>query len=99
MSESAHEHPNYLAIFCVLAVALVLSLGLGLVAPSPLVVTLIFAIAALKAYLVLAYYVHLSFEPKFVKVLIGSLFLLLAILWIGLVPDIVYVYGGPEDLP
>jgi caa(3)-type oxidase subunit IV len=93
VNEHAHPHPNYVGIFVLLAVALALSIGLGLLAPSPLVITLIFGIAALKAYMVLAYYVHLSFEPKFVKVFVTCVFVLLAILWMGLVPDIVFVHG------
>ena len=100
MSDTQHHETNYIGIFCLLAVAMAVSLGLGFLSPSPVVITTIFAIAAAKAYLVLGYYMHLTVQPKFVKVMVVSLFAVLAILWIGLVPDIVYVYGGesPAEL-
>lgn len=98
MSGHAGSHPRYLVIYCVLAAALFASIGLGVIPPSPLLITVIFAVAVVKAYLVLNYYVHLAAEPKWLKAIVVCAFALLAILWIGLVPDIVYVHGGPEDL-
>ena len=95
MSDDTHPQTNYVAIWGVLTVALVVSLALGMLAPSPLVITLIFAIAAMKAYLVLAYFVHFTVEPRFVKIMVGSLVVLLAILFVGLVPDILLAFGVP----
>lgn len=97
MSDQAHPPVNYVTIWVILAVALVASLALGILAPSPWVVGIIFAIAAVKAYLVAAYYMHLRVEPMYVKVMVGGLVLLLLILYAGLVPDIVWFYGAPES--
>ena len=93
MSEAQHRPVNSVAIWGVLVAALALSLVLGVLAPSPLTIAIIFVIAAVKAYLVLAYFVHLSVEPRFIKVIVASILLLLVVLYIGLVPDILVVYG------
>lgn len=93
MNNESHPETNYFVIFAMLIVAFAGSLGLGVLAPSPLVITLIFLIAGLKAYLVLAYFVHLRAEPRFVKVIVIAVLIVVAVLWVGLVPDIVMVHG------
>lgn len=47
----------------------------------------------MKAFLVIAYYMHLKFEPRFIAITIIAGVLCMAILFFGLVPDIVHVYG------
>jgi ABC-type xylose transport system permease subunit len=83
--------------FGVLIGAFVASLILGHISTSPGVIALIFAIAALKAYLVLNNFVQLKREPRFVKVLVVGLVLVLVALYLGLVPDIVYGSGTLVD--
>ena len=88
-----HRQPNYVAIWVVLVAALFGSVGLSLLQYRRLAATLIFALAVVKAFLVIAYYMHLKFEPRFVAVVVISGFLALTVLFLGLAPDIVHVYG------
>ena len=53
-------------------------------------VVLIFTIAVVKAYMVMAYFMHIRFEPIYVTLILGSAALCLYVLFFGLVPDIVH---------
>jgi caa(3)-type oxidase subunit IV len=87
---------RYVVLWAVLVGALLLSLALGALGATQLVVGMVFVLAAIKAYLVVAHFMHLSFEPRFVKlVLIGAL-AVIAVLYFGLVPDIIWVAGRKE---
>lgn len=88
------RHPNYVAIWGVLMGALLLSLGLAYLEHAFLAALMIFLIAIVKAFLVVAYYMHLKFEPGHVIAIVIAGILALVILFLGLVPDIVQVYGG-----
>ena len=46
--------------------------------------------------MVLAYFVHLKVEPRFIKVLVVGVLAVIVILYIGLVPDIVWKPAGVE---
>ena len=90
---SAQRHVNYVMIWIVLVAALFVSLGLALLQQRRLAATLILALATVKAFLVLSYYMHLKFEPRFIAITIAAGLLCIAILFFGLMPDIVHVYG------
>lgn len=95
MNERAKSHPSYVIIWFWLLVLLGASIGLGFLGHVVLATTLIFGIAAVKAYLVATYYMRLKFEPRYVTgiLLIGVAVIL--ILYFTLIPDIIYVYGKP----
>lgn len=99
MSENSEHQTNYVMIFGLLMLAFIGSLGLGYLDSSPLIIVLIFLIAALKAYVVLAYFVHLKAEPRFVKVLVVGVLTIVVILYVGLVPDIVWAPAAVEAAP
>jgi caa(3)-type oxidase subunit IV len=91
-----HDHASdrtYIMLWGVLIVALFASLGLGELGNSNAMVMLIFGIAAVKAYLVIAHYMHLKLEPLFVKLIMLGAVLVIAICYFGLVPDIVFGAG------
>lgn len=88
------RHPNYVAIWGALMGALVVSLGLAYMEHAFLAALLIFLVAIVKAFLVVAFYMHLKFEPGHVIAIVIAGLVALAILFLGLVPDIVHVYGG-----
>lgn len=92
MTEETHSvrHPNYVLIWGILVVALVVSLLLGFVRLPVVVPVLVFSIAIVKAWLVASYYMHLKFEPLFVALIVGSGLACLYFLFFGLVPDIVF---------
>lgn len=90
---SVQRHVNYVAIWAVLVAALFVSLGLALLQQRQLAGTLILALATVKAFLVISYYMHLKFEPRFIVITIIAGLLCMTILFFGLIPDIVHVYG------
>jgi caa(3)-type oxidase subunit IV len=92
--EAEHHHPNYLAIWTVLVVLLVLGIAVGFVKSPVLGAVLVFGVATVKAFLVAANYMHLTFEPLFVRAIVLCGIAIVLIVLIGLIPDIVYVYGG-----
>lgn len=88
------RHPNYVAIWGALMGALILSLLLAYLEHAWLAALLIWLVAIVKASLVIAFYMNLKFEPAHVVAIVVAGLLALAILFFGLVPDIVHVYGG-----
>jgi caa(3)-type oxidase subunit IV len=97
MTEQTHTSKlSYEVVFGALLAALAISLVMGMGAPSGAMVIGIFVIATGKAYLVATRFMHVSVEPRFIKVLVfGALAVLLA-LYVGLVPDIAWYSAGKE---
>ncbi len=90
----SHPHPNYSRVWAVLVALLVVGVAVGYVGHAVLATALVFSVAFLKAFLVAANYMHLRFEPWFVRfIVLGGLVCVLIVL-VSLIPDIVYVYGG-----
>ena len=87
--EDYHGHPNYFVIWAVLVVILGISLGLGYLGNHTLAVTLIFALAFVKAFLVLANFMHLRWGPKAVTAIIIFSMIVLGYVFLGVYPDIV----------
>ena len=94
MNETGSQKTNPVVIFGILVAAFVISLILGSVSSHPGMIAVIFAIAAFKAYLVLTYFIQLGVEPRYIKVLVGSIAVLLFVLYVGLVPDIQWTYAS-----
>jgi len=93
-TESHAKH--YIAIWAWLCLALVVSLGLGTLRAGPNVVFAIFAVAVVKAFLVVSHFMHLNVEPRTYKVLMSSTVGVLACLFIGSFPDVSKVNGKME---
>lgn len=89
-TEASHEHPNYILIWGILVSALGISLMMGYMQIPVVAIVLIFTVAVIKAYLVLAYFMHLKFEPFFVVLIMAAGLICLYFLFFLLVPDIVY---------
>jgi len=93
MSENTHKNPNYFAIFAFLVAAFIVSVILDSMSGSPWTIAAIFLIAAVKAYLVVMYFMHLSVEPRFLKVMVIGLIVTLAAFYIGVITDMVGGFG------
>ena len=94
MSGSSNPPVNYGLTFGILVAALVASLVLSEMFTGPVMVTVIFVIAAYKAYLVLTRFMHLSNEPRYMRLGAPALILLLVLIFVGFYPDIVMTFGG-----
>ena len=89
-SAPRRRHPNYVLLWVILVAALGVSMLMGEMQLPVVTIVLIFSVAIAKAYIVASYYMHLAFEPVFVVAMILAGLICLYILFIGLVPDIVY---------
>ena len=86
--EDEHHHPNYVKIWGILVVLLVVSV-LGPMLGHP-VITLItaFGIALVKAYLVARNFMHLNIEPRYVVYLLVTCVAFMVLLYAGVAPDV-----------
>lgn len=83
-----HGHPSYPQVYGALVILLVLSLLAPLLFPLKLAVLLIFLSAGVKAWLVIANFMHLRYEPRLLWLAVGVVaFVFLAFL-LGVYPDI-----------
>jgi caa(3)-type oxidase subunit IV len=87
-----HGHPNYNMIFYALValmIATVIVDELGL--PTNVMVLSVFGIAVVKAYLVMANFMHLKYEPKLVDLFPYLSIVLIVVLFFGVYPDSVAI--------
>ena len=92
MSET-YAHPNYVKIWFWLVVLLLISVA-GPMLEIP-VVTIItaFGIAAVKAFLVAANFMHLKFEKQIISFILILSLCLLGVFFFGVAPDIMMTDG------
>lgn len=91
---SRRGQPSAVAIYVALVALLFVSIGAGALGARQLATAFIFLIAFVKAGLVVSYYMHLRLEPRWIAILFASAVLCVAVLFAGLYPDMVHVYGG-----
>jgi len=92
-NEIEQAHPNYIAIYVILVILLAVSIALGRVPNIYVMTTLVFTVAAIKALMVLRYFMHLKFEPLWVAIILIGAALCLVALFIGVYPDAVMRSG------
>jgi len=88
---------TYVLIWLALTAALFSSLGIGSLGGTVVGLTgAILIIAIFKASLVVAYFMHLALEPKFLKLLVAGALSVLLALYVGLYPDVVDLGGAAK---
>ena len=90
MSSVAKPSVGYLTIWFWLIVLLAAGVALLAVPSKTLGVVLIFAVASVKAFLVLRHYMHVRHQPLMVYALLAVPLLLAVALTIVLLPDIAF---------
>ena len=95
MSEETHAEPHdhtvkYVTVWALLTAALVVSLIIGTFHVEVVTVTLIFSIALMKAYMVIAHFMHVKGAPAYVKWILATGVVCLYIAFFGFVTDIVF---------
>lgn len=87
-ADHAHDHPNYVKIWGILLVLLVISVG-GPFLGHP-IITLItaFGIAVVKAYLVVKNFMHLNIQPKVVIYFLVTALVFMGVFFAGVAPDV-----------
>ena len=98
MSEStegseSHSHSNYVKIWFILLVLLVISVLGPLIGIKAITILTAFGIAIVKAGMVAAYFMHLNIEKRYIWYLLIVALLFLGVLFFGLAPDIMRADG------
>ncbi|MBI5514149.1 MAG: cytochrome C oxidase subunit IV family protein [Deltaproteobacteria bacterium] len=93
MTEAHDSDRGYVVLWGILLGALGISLVLGLLAGRGAAVAAIFAVALGKAALVLYRFMHLKDEPRWIRAIFYGALSVLAVLYVGLLPDIARVFG------
>lgn len=92
-----HSHAKqYVIIWVVLLAALFASLGLGAVGSYPLVIAIIFAVATVKAWLVVGYFMGLANEPYYLKATFFTAVVAVAIFFGGVYKDVGAFWSGVQ---
>lgn len=88
MAETAHKHPNYMAIFWYLAILTVVELAvIFLPLPKFTIGVLLCALAVAKAALVAMYFMHLKFETRTLGMVAITPLVIATLLVFVLLPD------------
>jgi caa(3)-type oxidase subunit IV len=91
-NEDYHGHPNYTMVFAALVVLMVATVIVDEIGLSRGIMTVsVFAIAVVKAYLVMANFMHLKYEPGLVDLFPYLSIALIIILFFGVYPDSVVI--------
>jgi len=83
-----HAHPRYILIYGTLLVLLVASILGPMVGIKAVILVSAFGIAAVKAAMVCAYFMHLKFEKRYVWWILLTCVLFLVVLFVGVAPDV-----------
>jgi caa(3)-type oxidase subunit IV len=86
--EAPHHHPNYVMIWAILVVLLVVSIVGPMAGILWLTLITAFAIALVKALMVAAYFMHLNIERAYIKYLLYIVLTLMLVLLAGVAPDV-----------
>ena len=88
MTAGETHGPSNFIIWIYLVVLAIVSVFVSFIFPAPADTVAIFALAIAKAVLVLLYFMHLRVEKLFIHSLLFIPLLLVAVMFFGLMPDI-----------
>ena len=89
MTTEAHvHHPNYVKIWAILVVLLLVSVVGSMSHVRVVLLTAAFGVALAKAYLVAKNFMHVTVEKRWVPYLLIMCLLFIAILFAGVAPDV-----------
>ncbi len=83
-----HEHPNYVKIWAILLVLLIISVIGPELGIRALTLITAFGIAVVKALMVAKYFMHLNIEKKYVVYLFVTCLALMGVMVAGISPDV-----------
>ena len=86
MSET--HHTNYVKIWVILCVLLVISIFGPMLEIRIITLLTAFGIAIVKAYLVVKYFMHVNVQPGYVAMLLSTALAFMALMFAGVAPDV-----------
>ena len=101
MSET--HHTNYVRIWAILLVLLVISVIGPMFEIQWLTLVTAFGIACVKAYLVAKNFMHVNVQPGFISFLLGTALAFMLLFFAGVAPDVMkadgsVLFGDPEAI-
>src|ERR1700680_4294321 len=87
-TESHVHHPNYVKVWAILVVLLVVSVLGSMSHVREVVLIAAFGIAFVKAYLVAKNFMHINVEKRWVPYLLAVCLLFIVVLFAGVAPDV-----------
>jgi len=92
MAAKSHEHPNYMAIFWILAILTVVEIAVVFLPFGKLVNgTMLCALAVTKAAMVAMYFMHLKFETRTLGLIAVTPLAIATLLVFVILPDAFFV--------
>ena len=88
MSEHAEHEVNYVKIWAILLVLLVISITGPMLEIKIVTLITAFGIAIVKAYLVAKNFMHLNIEPRYAVYLLCTVLVFMLLLFAGSAPDV-----------
>jgi caa(3)-type oxidase subunit IV len=88
------HHPNYVKIWGILCVLLVISVLGPLLEIRVITLITAFGIAIVKAYIVAKNFMHVNVQPRYVGYLLGTALALMLLFFSGVAPDVMKDEGS-----
>ena len=88
-----HTHPNYVRIWMILCVLLVISVMGPMLEIQVITLVTAFGIAVVKAYMVARNFMHLNLEPRFVAYVVLTALAFMGVFYAGVSPDVMAASG------
>ncbi len=99
MSEEHTHHPNYVKIWGILVVLLVVSVAGPMLGIQAVTLITAFGIAVVKAYLVVKNFMHLNIQPKYAIYLLTTVLVFVLLFFAGTAPDVMNHSGAKWEKP
>ena len=90
---SEHAHPNYVKIWGILVLLLVVSVLGPMLEIQWLTLATAFGIAVVKAYIVVKNFMHLNVEPRFIMYMVATAVAFMGLFYAGVSPDVMAADG------
>ena len=99
MSEEHTHHPNYVKIWAILVVLLVISVAGPMIGVKWVTLLTAFGIAIVKAFLVAVNFMHIGATRRFVPYMVVACLLFMFLFFAGVAPDVMKAHGENWSKP
>jgi caa(3)-type oxidase subunit IV len=99
MSEEHTHHPNYVKIWAILVVLLVISVAGPMIGIKWVTLLTAFGIAIVKAFLVVVNFMHIGATKRFVPYMVVTCLLFMLLFFAGVAPDVMKANGKNWSKP
>jgi caa(3)-type oxidase subunit IV len=95
----AHHHPNYLRIWAILLLLLMVSVAGPMIGIQWVTLLTAFGIAGVKAYLVAKNFMHINVEKGFIGYMMATVLVFVLLFFAGTAPDVMKYEGQRWEKP